>query len=163
MCPSSSLMEKFEKPFTFNNDVDSYAVVHINGIYWFRLQHYFEISLTGNLFAVPTASSAGLTGSDVILRIGLWTTSITSLGQPNQSHEDQGDKNWSSLTSQYVKLWRHTSCSLANSENYIRACKTGWGRGWYRENVSGKRNFKVVLKSKPTYFIHLLLVNVILL
>ena len=28
-------------------------------IYWFRLQHYFEISLTGNVFAVPTASSAG--------------------------------------------------------------------------------------------------------
>ena len=39
-------------------------------IYWFRLQHYFEISLTGNVFAVPTVSSAGLTGSDVILRIG---------------------------------------------------------------------------------------------
>ena len=63
-------MEKFEKPFTFNNDVDSYAVVQINEIYWFRLQHYFEISVTGNVFAVPTASSADLTGSDVILRIG---------------------------------------------------------------------------------------------
>ena len=48
----------------------------------------------------------------------------------------------------------HTGCSLANSENYIRACKTGWGRGWYHENVSGKRNFKVVLKSKPIYFIY---------
>ena len=60
------------------NDVDSYVVVQINEIYWFILQHYFEISLTGNVFAVPTASSAGLTGSDVILRIGEWTTSMTS-------------------------------------------------------------------------------------
>ena len=45
-------------------------LLSFNEIYWFRLQHYFEISLTGNVFAVPTASSAGLTGSDVILRIG---------------------------------------------------------------------------------------------
>ena len=50
------------------NDVDSYVVVQINEIYWFRLQHYFEILLIGNVFAVLTASSAGLTGSD--LRIG---------------------------------------------------------------------------------------------
>ena len=52
----------------------------------------------------------------------------------------------------HSKLWRPTGCSLANSENYIRAYKTGWGRGWYRENVSGKQNTKVVLRSEPIYF-----------
>ena len=61
---------KMENNITVNNDVDSYVVVQINEIYWFRPQHYFLISLTGNVFAVPTASSACLVGSDVILRIG---------------------------------------------------------------------------------------------
>ena len=49
----------------------------------------------------------------------------------------------------HSKLWCHTGCSLANSENYIRAYKTSWGRGWYSENVSGKQNLKVVLRFKP--------------
>ena len=38
---------------------------------------------------------------------------------------------------------------LANSENYIRAYKAGWGRCC--ENVSGKWNFEVVLSFKAIY------------
>ena len=31
--------------------------------------------------------------------------------------------------------------ALVNFQELIKAYETGWGRGWYRENVSGKRNF----------------------
>ena len=39
-------------------------------IEFLKPQHYFQISLTGNVFAVPTTSSAGLIGSDQFLEIG---------------------------------------------------------------------------------------------
>ena len=35
-----------------------------------NLNTTFKISLTGNIFVAPTASSAGLISSDVILRTG---------------------------------------------------------------------------------------------
>ena len=39
----------------------------------FKPQHYFQISLTGNVFAVPTAFSAGPIGSDQFLEVGYWS------------------------------------------------------------------------------------------
>ena len=64
----------------------------------YKPQHYFQISLTGNVFAVPTA------------RV------------------------------------------LSRSHRLYETYETGWGRGWYRENVSGKRNLKVVLRFKIHLF-----------
>ena len=45
----------------------------------------------------------------------------------------------------HIKLWRHSVIPVvqpANCENCIRTFKTSWWRGWYRKNISGKRDFE---------------------
>ena len=109
------------------------------GLISVNLNTTFKMLFTGNVFAVPTTSSAGLIGSDVISQNWLveqpvwrhdllWRQSwlMFSFPPPGLGRIDEVVPDWVKIQSYDVTVNCDITLDilLANSENYIRAYKT---------------------------------------